>query len=61
VKLVVVKCYIPDCTNKVIGHIIPKKNPDKTPLLVCEYHYNVLSEIFSEPEYTEGWFTAYSV
>ena len=56
-----VKCYMPDCDRVVIGQIVPKKNPDKTPLMVCKYHHDILSEIYIESEYADGsgWFTLF--
>ena len=58
-ELRLVKCYMQDCNNDVIGKIIPKRNPDKTPLFVCRYHYGILTEIHTGSEYAEGsgWFT----
>lgn len=57
--LQIVKCYMSDCDREVIGQIVPKRNPNKTPLLVCKYHLDILSEIYIESEYEEGsgWFT----
>lgn len=59
VDLRLVKCYMLGCNNNVIGQIIPKRNPDKTPLFVCRHHYDILSEIHTGSEYAEGsgWFT----